>query len=150
MVDRSPDAARQLASRARRRIGRASPTPDAGLGAQRAVVDAFFAAARSGRLDDLVAVLHPDVVLRVDAGPGAVGSGVRHGAEAVAGRAMFYADPARVVVPATVNGAAGVVIFLDGRTLSVMGFTVVDGLIAAVDVLADADRLARLDLSAAR
>jgi RNA polymerase sigma-70 factor (ECF subfamily) len=74
---------------------------------------------------------------------------VQRGAAAVAGRATFYADPARVVVPATVNGAAGVVIFLAGRPLSVMGFTVVDGVVVAIDVLADPGRLARLDLSAA-
>jgi RNA polymerase sigma-70 factor (ECF subfamily) len=149
IVDRSPAAARQLASRARRRVQATAPAPDAGLPAQRAVVEAFFAAARDGDLARLVAVLDPDVVLRVDAGPaGPVPSVAVRGAESVAGRAMLFADPARRVLAASVNGAAGVVVLQGGVPVSVMGFTVVGGVVAAIDVLADRDRLARVDLGA--
>jgi RNA polymerase sigma-70 factor (ECF subfamily) len=146
MVDRSPAAARQLASRARRRVRGAAPAPDAALPAQREVVDAFFAAARGGDLERLVAVLHPDVVLRVDAHLGAVPAAT--GAEAVAGRAMMFADAGREARPATVNGAAGMLVLAGGRPVSVMGFTVVGGRVAAIDVLADPERLGRLDLRA--
>ncbi|HEX2577031.1 MAG TPA: sigma-70 family RNA polymerase sigma factor [Aquihabitans sp.] len=147
MVDRTPTAARQLASRARRRVREVAPTPDPDPAAQRAVVDAFFAAARGGSFEQLVAVLHPDVALRVDAGPAApaAAGGTYAGAEVVAGRAIMFASPARAAVPVTVNGAAGVVIVARGRPVSVMGFTVVDGRVAAIDVVADPDRLAGLD-----
>ncbi|BBU22102.1 sigma-70 family RNA polymerase sigma factor [Mycobacterium xenopi] len=146
IVDRTPQATRKLASRARRRINDAGPTPDADLVAQREVVDAFFAAGRAGDFDRLVSVLYPDVALRGDFGPGAVRS-VR-GASAVAGLAQSYALPEREVRPATVNGAAGAVVFVAGRATAVMGFVVREGLIAAIDVLADPARLARLDLGA--
>lgn len=148
MVERSPEATRQLASRARRRVRDAAPAPDGGLAAQREVVEAFFAAGRSGDFERLVAVLHPDVVLRADFG--ARGAGVARtakGATAVAGRAAMFADPARVIRPVTVNGAAGVVVVAAGRPVSVMGFTVVGGAIVAIDVLADPERVARLDLA---
>ena len=149
MVDRTPDAARQLASRARRRVQGAAPVPDGALAAQREIVDAFFAAGRSGDFDALVAVLHPDVVLRADFGArGGVVPSTATGAVAVANRARMFADAVREVHPATVNGAAGVVITVDGRPTSVMGFTVVAGRIAAIDVLGDPERLARLDLTA--
>ncbi len=144
MLERSPEATRQLASRARRRVRAAAPVPDAALPAQREVVDAFFAAARAGDVDALVAVLHPDVVIRADGAPSPVA-----GAEQVAGRALLFADPAREVVPVTVNGAAGVVVLLGGRPVSVMGFTVTGGRVAAIDALGDPDRLGRLDLRAA-
>jgi RNA polymerase sigma factor (sigma-70 family) len=147
MVGRTPATARQLASRARRRV-RDLEVPDPDVGRQREVVDAFFAAAHRGELDALVAVLDPDVVLRAD--DGAVrpeASAVVKGAAAVAGRAVLFDRPAALVRPALVNGAAGVVITVDGRPVSVMGFTVSAGRIARIDVMADPERLARLDLS---
>ena len=148
MVDRSPAAARQLASRARRRVQGEAPAPDPDLGRQREVVDAFFAAAREGDFDALVAVLHPDVVLRSDGGtarPGA--THVVHGAEAVGRRAMTFARLSPFVRPALVNGAAGVVVAPRGRVFSVMAFTVRDGKIVAIDGLADPERLKELDLT---
>jgi RNA polymerase sigma factor (sigma-70 family) len=148
MVDRSPAAARQLASRARRRVQGEAPAPDPDLVRQREVVDAFFAAAREGDFDALVAVLHPDVVLRSDGGtarPGA--THVVHGAEAVGRRAMTFARLSPFVRPALVNGAAGVVVAPRGRPFSVMAFTVRDGKIVAIDGLADPDRLKDLDLT---
>ncbi|BBZ13260.1 sigma-70 family RNA polymerase sigma factor [Mycobacterium branderi] len=146
IVDRSPEAARKLASRARRRIQDAAPDPDADLSAQHTVVDAFFAAGRAGDLDRLVAVLDPDVVLRGDFGPDQT-RWVR-GASAVAGLARSYAAPEREARAATVNGAAGAVIFVAGHPAAIMGFVVRGNRIAAIDVLADPARLARIDLSA--
>jgi RNA polymerase sigma-70 factor (ECF subfamily) len=148
MVERSPEATRQLASRARRRV-QGAPTPDADLARQREIVDAFFAAARGGDLDALVAVLDPDVELRSDGGAKrpVVTAHVR-GAAAVAGRAASFANPASVVHPALVNGAAGVVITLRGRPVTVVAFTVRGDRIVAIDGLADPDRLAALDLTA--
>jgi RNA polymerase sigma-70 factor (ECF subfamily) len=146
IVERSPEATRKLASRARRRIQDAAPVPDASLQAQAAVVDAFFAAGRAGDFARLISLLHPAVALRGDFGPGAVRS-VR-GASAVAGLAQSYAAPEREVRAATVNGAAGAVVFVADRATAVMGFVVRDGQIAAIDVLADPVRLARIDLSA--
>jgi RNA polymerase sigma factor (sigma-70 family) len=145
MVDRSPDAARQLASRARRRVQGAAPVPDADLAAQRRVVDAFFAAARDGDFDALVAVLHPDVVSRGDGGPGA--SAVVRGAREVAARALTFARLSPFVRPALVNGAAGVVVAPRGKPFSVMGFTVVGGRIVEIDAITDSERLRALDLA---
>ena len=148
MVDRSPDAARQLASRARRRVQGSTAVPDADLASQRKVVDAFFAAAREGDFGALVAVLDPDIVLRSDGGtrrPAA--SAVVRGAEAVARRALMFADLAPFVRPALVNGAAGVVVAPDGKAVSVMAFTVARGKIVAIDALVDPERLAALDVS---
>lgn len=148
LVDRSPAAARQLASRARRQIRSSAPTPD-GPAAQREVVEAFFAAARSGNFDRLIAVLHPDVVLRADLGPSAAGQPGRVvGADAVAARASMFARQDLHVLPALVNRAAGVVIMAPDRAISVMAFTVVSGHVVAIDVLGDPERLQRLDLSA--
>jgi RNA polymerase sigma factor (sigma-70 family) len=146
IVDRTTEAARKLASRARRRIQQARPQPDGELAAQRDVVDAFFAAGRAGDFERLVAVLHPDVVLRGDFG----GDRVRviSGADAVAAQAKLYGGPAREVRPATINGAAGAVIFLRNRPVAVMAFVVADGKVTAIDALADPARLMRLDLSA--
>ena len=144
IVDRSPDAARQLASRARRRI-RATPAPDADPTAQREVVDAFLAAARDGDLDRLVAVLDPDVVLRADLGP-VGGSREVRGAAAVAGQAVTYSRLGLVMQPALINGAAGAVSTRDGEPYSVGGFTVSGGKIVEIDILADPERLRRLDL----
>jgi RNA polymerase sigma-70 factor (ECF subfamily) len=149
IAGRSPDAVRQLASRARRRVQGAPTVPDSDLGRQREVVDAFFAAARQGDFDALVAVLDPDVVLRSDGGTArpAMTRTVRGAAE-VAGGALTYARAAQALHPVLVNGAAGVVVGPPGRPYSVMAFTVVDGKIVAIDAVADPDRLARLDLSA--
>jgi RNA polymerase sigma factor (sigma-70 family) len=145
VVGRSPDAARQLASRARRRVQGAA-VPDADARRQREVVNAFFAAARNGDFEALVSVLDPDVVLRADAGPGSPLSVVRRGADTVASGAIMFEAPDRVVHPAAVNGAAGAVVTIDGRPVSVISFTVVHGRIVEIDALADPDRLARLDL----
>ncbi len=149
MVQRSPAAARQLASRARRRVQGAAPVPDPDLARQREVVDAFFAAARDGDFDALVAVLDPDIVLRADGGTARAGQTVIiHGAGAVAGQAVTAARLAPFVRPALINGAAGVVVVAGVRVLSVMAFTVVNGRVAAIDVLLDPERLARLDITA--
>ena len=147
IVDRSPEAARQLASRARRRV-QAAPTPDADVGAQREVVDAFLAAAREGDFDGLVAVLDPDVVIRADRGP--VPARVPrevHGAEAVASQALMYSRLDLTHRSALVNGAAGVITFQDGETFSVMSAVVRDGKIVEMDFIADRERLATLDLT---
>ncbi len=146
IVGRSPAAARQLASRARRRVqGAAVPDPD--LTRQREVVDAFFAASRGGDFDALLAVLDPDVVLRVDgatAPPGA--SRMVSGAKAVAGQALIGARGGGFVQPVLVNGTPGVVVIVSGRPFSVMGFTVRRGKIVEIDVLSDPTRLSQLDL----
>ena len=146
LLDRSLEATRKLASRARRRIHDAAPDPDTDLAAQRTVVDAFFAAGRAGAFDRLVALLDPEVALRGDFGPGVTRSA--QGASAVASLARGYATPEREVRPATINGAAGAVIFVAGRATAIMGFLVRDGRVAAIDVLADPERIARIDLSA--
>jgi len=148
LLDRSPAAARQLASRARRRVRGAAPAPDPDLTHQRAVVDAFFAAARDGDFEALVAVLHPEVVLRADGGTArARQSVVLHGAREVAAQAAIGTRFAPFVRPALVNGTAGAVVVAGGRLLSVMAFTVANGKVAAIDVLFDPDRLAGLDLA---
>jgi RNA polymerase sigma-70 factor (ECF subfamily) len=144
MVGRTPTAARQLASRARRRV-RGADVPEPDVARQRAVVDAFFSAARGGDLDALVALLHPDVVLRVDFSPSrAAASMVVRGAAAVARQARLGANPAAVLHPALINGTAGVVITLDGQPHVVMAFTVVDDLVAELDLIADPERVRRV------
>jgi RNA polymerase sigma-70 factor (ECF subfamily) len=145
ILDRSPEATRQLASRARRRIRGERTIPDSDLAGQRVVVDAFLAASREGDFDALVAVLDPDVVNRVDFGSGVIQE--LRGAEAVAGQAQMYSRLGLVSRPALVNGAIGVVSIRDGRPFSVGGFTVRDGRIVEMDWLADPDRLAQLDLT---
>jgi RNA polymerase sigma factor (sigma-70 family) len=149
MVDRSPAAARQLASRARRRVrGADVHSPDRDLARQREVVDAFFAAAHSGDFDALVAVLDPDVVSRIDAGAGSLlPSGVLHGAETVARQTLSIASIAAPKHPVLVNGAAGVVITLRGQPVAVMGFTVSGGKIVEMNSIVDPERIRRLDLS---
>jgi RNA polymerase sigma factor (sigma-70 family) len=148
IVDRSPAATRQLASRARRRVRRAAPYPDADLRSQREVIDAFLAASREGDFEALIAVLDPDVVARADRGalrPGA--SMLVRGASAVAEQAVTFArSGGGEARPALVNGAAGAVFLSRGRPFSVAGFTVRDGRIVAINVLADPARLRRLDL----
>jgi RNA polymerase sigma-70 factor, ECF subfamily len=145
MLGRSPTATRQLASRARRRVRGAAPAPDPDVARQREVVDAFFAAARGGEFEALVAVLDPDVVARTDGGPGA--SVIVRGAHVVAGRALMFAQPSATLRPALVNGAAGVVVMAGGRPASVMAFTVRDGKIVEIDALTDPERLGKLDLA---
>jgi RNA polymerase sigma-70 factor, ECF subfamily len=148
MIDRSPTAARQLASRARRRVQGEAPAPDPDLARQREVVDAFFAASREGDFEALVAVLDPHVVLRADGGAGRPEvTAVVHGAEAVARRASTYAHLAPYVRPALINGVAGVVVTPQGRPFSVMAFTVRNGKVVAIDALSDPARLAELDLT---
>ena len=146
IVDRSPEAARQLASRARRRVRAEHTDPDPDIEAQREVVNAFLAAARDGDFEGLLAVLDPDVVLRADLGPAAESREVR-GAEAVASQAQFYSRMGLLMKPALINGAAGLVSMKDGEPFSVGGFTVRAGRIVAMDILADPERLRRLDLT---
>ncbi len=151
MIDRSPAAARQLASRGRRRVQGAATVPDPDLSRQRVVVDAFFAAARDGDFDALIAVLDPDIVLRADGGTArARQTVVIHGARDVAAQAVLATRFAPFVGPALVNGTAGVVVAAGERVLSVMAFTVASGKIVAIDVLLDPQRLAELDLSVLR
>jgi RNA polymerase sigma factor (sigma-70 family) len=146
IVDRSPEGARQLASRARRRVQGQSTVPDADLDTQREVVDAFLAAARDGDFERLVAVLDPDVVLRVDLGP-AAGSREVRGAEAVASQAATYSRLGLVTQPALINGAMGLVTTREGQPFSVQGFTIKGGKIVEMDILADPARLSQLDLT---
>lgn len=148
IVGRSPAAARQLASRARRRVHGSVQEPDVDLAGQRAVVDAFLAAARGGDMQALVEVLDPDVVLRVDRGalPAAGGREV-HGAAAVAARALTFARLARLAKPAVVNGTAGFVVTGPAGPLAVAGFTVARGRVVELDLLADPARLRELDLT---
>jgi RNA polymerase sigma-70 factor (ECF subfamily) len=149
MVDRTPAAARKLASRARRRVREEAPAPERDLARQRAAVEAFFAAAHDGDFDRLVAVLDPKVVLRADAGPRRLDSSiVIRGAKAVAARAVTFARVSADRKPALVNGTAGVVVVSDGRPSSVMAFTVVGSRIVEIDVLSDPERLRHLDLAA--
>ena len=149
IVGRSSTSARQLASRARRRVrGADVPTPDPDIGRQREVVDAFFAAARRGDFDALVSVLDPDIVERVDAGPARPDiTRLVRGASVVAGRAIMFDQPSARLRPVLVNGAAGVVVTVGGEPFAVMAFTVSGGRIVEIDVLADADRLNRLDVA---
>ncbi len=148
IVDRSPEAARQLASRARRRVQGENPAPDADLDTQREVVDAFLAAAREGDFERLVAVLDPDVVLRRDFGPLAVGAAREvRGAEEVASQALIASQLGLLVKPALVNGAFGWVATRDGEPFSVGGITVRGGKIAEIDILLDQGRLRALDLT---
>jgi RNA polymerase sigma-70 factor (ECF subfamily) len=143
IVDRSPDAVRQLASRARRRIGRTPHAPDADLAVQRQVVDAFLAASRSGDFDALIAILDPDVVLRADGGgSGPLARPPVVGANAVASELRSRGPAfARFASPAIVNGGAGSIVRLpDGRTI-VAAFTVIGGRIAAIDLIGDPAKL---------
>jgi RNA polymerase sigma-70 factor (ECF subfamily) len=145
VVDRSPDAARQLASRARRRVRSEGSVPDADVPAQREVVEAFLAAAREGDFQRLVSVLDPDVVLRVDFGPPR-GLTVLRGAEAVAGQASAYGALGLDIRRALVNGVAGAVTFLNGELFSIGALTVRGGRVVELDILADPARLAEVDL----
>ena len=150
MVGRTPSAARQLASRARRRVQGTVPASEPDLALQRQVADAFLAASRGGDFDALVAVLDPDVVLRADT-PG--GLRTFQGAATVAGQAILFGrstgapTPVYAALPALVNGTAGLVSTADGQPVSVMSFTIAAGRIAGIDIIADPARLARLDLT---
>ena len=146
IVDRSSEAARQLASRARRRVRGAAPVPDGDVSAQWEVVEAFLAAGRDGDFEALVALLDPDVVLRADGG----GTGLSHfvrGAEKVAAQAVMYRRVGLTPHRALVNGAPGMVTFRDGEPFSVAAVTVRRGRIVEMDFLTDPERLAKLDLS---
>jgi RNA polymerase sigma factor (sigma-70 family) len=147
LVDRSPTAARKLASRARRRVRGAATSTDTGLTCQREAVDAFLAASREGEFAALLAVLDPEVVVRIDGGAARAGlSREIRGARAVAEQTLTFSVLSPFVRPALVNGTAGVVVAPHGRPFAVMGFTLRRGKIVEIDVLADPARLRRLDL----
>jgi len=148
LIDRSPQAARQLASRARRRVRAQPTTPDVDVSAQREVVNAFLAAAREGDFDALIATLDPDVVLRADGGAAlAAASAEVRGALDVARRAVMWSRVDLTMHPALVNGAAGVVATRNGVVFTIASVIVRNGKIAEMDFLADPERLARLDLT---
>ncbi|MFJ3798920.1 RNA polymerase sigma factor SigJ [Streptomyces sp. NPDC090088] len=152
IVERGTAATRQLASRARRRVQGATPSADPDLGRQRQVLGAFLAAARGGDFEALVALLDPDVVLRVDAGAlvrGAAASKVVRGAKAVAEQALTFRQFADLARLALVNGTVGMVTAPEGRPLSVMAVTVAGGRISEMYILADPERLDRLDVPGA-
>ena len=149
ILERSPEATRQLASRARRRVRGAPTLPDEHLSAQWEVVEAFLTAARKGDFDALVAVLDPDVVLRADAGLTGLSRHVR-GAETVAGQASMWSRVNLTFDRALVNGGPGLVSWRDGRPFSVAAVTVREGRIVELDILADPERLANLDLAMLR
>ncbi|HEU4945711.1 MAG TPA: sigma-70 family RNA polymerase sigma factor [Kribbella sp.] len=148
MIERSPAAARQLASRARRRVKGVDSVPEADLTRQRRVVDAFLTAARGGDFEALLALLDPDIVLRADreAGPTPAPIVLR-GVRRVAKGALLASERVRFTQPALVNGAVGLVMAPRGRLFLVLGFTITDGKITEIDVIADPDRLRHLDLA---
>lgn len=146
LVGRTPDAARQLASRARRRVQGADPVTGTPLSRQREIVEAFISAARGGDFEALVAVLDPDVVLRADLGVGALPHLVR-GARNVASGAISFRQAGRQSRPVLVNGVVGIAAVEDGRVVSVLEPTFVDGRIATIDIVADPDRAAEVELT---
>jgi RNA polymerase sigma factor (sigma-70 family) len=144
VVGRSPAAARQLASRARRRVQTGSPEPSADLSRRRAIVDAFLAAARGGEMATLLALLDPDVVLRADETAARMGAqGETRGAEVVA---RFFAGRAQGALPAEVDGLAGAVVAVEGQNRIAIGFIVLGDRIIGIDVVADPAHLDRLEL----
>jgi RNA polymerase sigma-70 factor (ECF subfamily) len=148
MVERTPEATRQLASRARRRVQGAAPEAPADRARQREVAEAFKAAAREGDFERLVSVLHPDVVLRADTGPGSP-LHVRVGAETVASQAILFrstAPESDTTETVLVNGAPGLMQIRDGRPFSVVAFTISGDRIVQMDIIADPGRLARLPI----
>ena len=147
IVGRSEPATRKLASRARNRVRGQAPVPDPDRTRQREVVDAFLAASRSGDFEALVALLDPDVVLRADSGGPDGGSVLLRGREAVGGQAKRFSGRSQYTRPVLVNGAVGAVVEMNGRVLVVMGLTVVDGLIAEMNIVASPERLARLQVT---
>ena len=150
LVGRSEQAARQLASRARRQVKEAGPsTPDVGLAQQRAIVDAFFAAARAGDFDRLMELLDPDVVIRADGGPARPGASVvMRGAAQIARATIATASPQADFTPVLVNGVAGMLITFRGRPVSLIAVTVTGSRITAMDGITDTSRLNRLGLAA--
>ena len=149
IVDRSVVATRQLASRARRRVQGQAPTSDADLRTQRRVVDAFLAAAQDGDFEALVAVLDPAIVLRADGGAVKGMSRLVRGAQAVVAQAAAFSKLGLSSQVVLVNGNIGVLARRpDGHLVAVIGFTIADGKVVEIDILADPDRLRRLDLSA--
>jgi RNA polymerase sigma factor (sigma-70 family) len=148
IVDRSAAATRQLASRARRRVQAQAPIPDADLRQQRHVVEAFLSAVRAGDFEGLVAVLDPAIVLRADGGRLKGMSRIVRGAQAVVSQAAAFSKLELSSQVVLVNGNVGIVSrLLDGRVFSVIGFTVAGGRVVEMDILADPERLGRLDLS---
>ncbi|MGR6914894.1 RNA polymerase sigma factor SigJ [[Actinomadura] parvosata] len=149
IIDRTPAATRQLASRARRRVRGAAPAPDPDVSRQREVVRAFMAAAREGDFDTLVSLLHPDVVLRTDMGPAVAGGwNELRGALTVGQQALMFRRMAPFAHPVLVNGVAGALNVMDGRTIAVGAFTIAGGRIVSIDILADPARVAHLDPAA--
>ncbi|MFF7857339.1 RNA polymerase sigma factor SigJ [Streptomyces sp. NPDC007904] len=149
VLERSTATTRQLASRARRRVRDATPACESDPGRQKEVLDAFMAAARGGDFEALVAVLHPDVVLRADAGAlvrGPAASRVLRGARTVAESALMFARYTAAARMVLVNDAIGLLSVVEGRVRSVMYVTVTDGRITGIYVLADPERLARLQV----
>ncbi|WP_406710873.1 MULTISPECIES: RNA polymerase sigma factor SigJ [Streptomyces] len=147
VVERSPAATRQLAGRARRRVRDATPPSDPDLGRQRRVLEAFMAAARAGDFEALVAVLHPDVVLRADAGPliqGVAGSKLLRGAKPVAESAMLFARFTAAGQLALLNDSMGLLTVVDGRLASTLSITIADNQITAMYILANPTRLTHL------
>ena len=141
IVGRSPAAARQLASRARRRVQGIAPGPGTDLARQRAITDAFLAAARSGNFGALMETLDPDAVVRSN------GTEVVRGAAAVAGRAFLFTRTAKVILPAVINGGAGLVTATDGRPVTLVGFTITNTKITAIDLIDDPHRIAEANLA---
>jgi len=151
LVGRSTEAARQLASRARRRVQGTAPNGETDRAKQRKVVDAFLAASRDGDFDALVAVLDPDVVLRVDYGSnGLFPSKLVHGAEDVAGNALMFSRFAPTARRAVINGSIGIINAPDGQLMAIMGFTTANGKVIEIDILADPERLASLSVTLLR
>jgi RNA polymerase sigma-70 factor (ECF subfamily) len=148
IMDRTPEAARQLASRARRRVQGADVVPNPDLRMQREVVDAFLAASRNGDFDALITLLDPEVVLRADpaAGVRPTAQGV-HGAQAVANYALKFSGGARFAQPALVNGAVGIVIAPPARGFLVLSFAIASNKITGIDVIMDHERLPQLNLA---
>jgi RNA polymerase sigma-70 factor (ECF subfamily) len=148
ILDRTPAATKQLASRARRRLRSAPVSSDTPPARQREILDAFLAAARDGDFDGLLAVLHPDVLLRADAGSSPIGpSQLLRGAAQVAGQALRFAAVARYARPVLVNGSPGLLAVVEDRPMSLMSATIVGDRIVELNILADQDRLSRLDLT---
>jgi RNA polymerase sigma-70 factor, ECF subfamily len=141
VVGRSPAAARQLASRARRRVQDVAPGTGTDLPRQRAITDAFLIAARDGDFDALLEALDQDVVLRSN------GTEVLRGASAVAARAFPFTRIAQVTVPALVNGAVGIITAADGKPVTLVGFTVTGQKITAIDLIDNPRRIAEADLA---
>ena len=141
VVGRSPAAARQLASRGRRRVQGVAPVPGTDLTRQRAIADAFLAAARKGDFDALLEALDPDVVVRSN------GAEALRGAAAAAGRALAGARFAQVSLPALINGAVGVVIATDGMPVTLLSFTITGANIVAIDVIDNPGRIAEAELA---